>query len=675
MKSLLRKELREHFKVAILGFVVLSVMLFLGFQSCSNQFLQMTRSYGYSREGLHPLLASAVLTQIAFFCTIFGGLLGWLQVRAESHPDLWAFLVHRPIARSTILGSKIWSGVLLYAAAAGLPLLIYVITVSIPGNIAAPFEWAMALPLVAIFLVGLVYYFAGLLTGLRKARWFASRGFGLGPAILATLAVFTCPEFWQALAVIVVAGGILALAVWGSFQAGGHYREQLLVGKMAVTAVSFVSVLILMGVLLTMSSNFLIDRNDYTYSHYQLIKDGTVLKITQRGYDAAEAVDLTGKPVVDEKTGQPLKLKELQARFASGVSATSDFRTGQSRINRYQSGYQHQGRFFAPWHVLEKTIWYLTADGRLVAYHGLTRRFAGSLRPQGSIADGLPDDSRFKLPFDYEHNQISAYTQPELLSSARATYLVDLEKRELKPLFTVTNGDAIVGYSPGASPFAPMNANFAFILTRTSIQLLDLQGQVHLRVPYQPAPLEYSMVSVYWLDLTNSYAVRLDPDYFANKEAGGKLRSQVKWIESNGSVRNEMDLPKLPEIQRNNLSEKLMLPILPLAFPFYTWEDQYRVWQVLRIVPALLCVLVGWWLGRRNDFSFRSRVGWATFHFLFGLPGLLAFLAVQEWSPKESCPGCGKLRIVRREKCEHCGSEFAPAPKTGTEIFEPLITP
>jgi hypothetical protein len=36
------------------------------------------------------------------------------------------------------------------------------------------------------FLTGIAYYFAGLLTGLRQARWYASRSFGLGLAIAMT---------------------------------------------------------------------------------------------------------------------------------------------------------------------------------------------------------------------------------------------------------------------------------------------------------------------------------------------------------------------------------------------------------------------------------------------------------------------------------------------------------
>jgi RNA polymerase subunit RPABC4/transcription elongation factor Spt4 len=46
---------------------------------------------------------------------------------------------------------------------------------------------------------------------------------------------------------------------------------------------------------------------------------------------------------------------------------------------------------------------------------------------------------------------------------------------------------------------------------------------------------------------------------------------------------------------------------------------------------------------------------------------------VQEWPARESCPNCKKLRVVDRDQCEHCGADFAPPEKNGTEIFEPLI--
>lgn len=86
---------------------------------------------------------------------------------------------------------------------------------------------------------------------------------------------------------------------------------------------------------------------------------------------------------------------------------------------------------------------------------------------------------------------------------------------------------------------------------------------------------------------------------------------------------------------------------------------------------VLICLPIGWWLGRRYSLPLCAQVGWAVFLLLGGLPGLLAFLSVQEWPAREACPNCQRLRVVDRTQCEHCVADFAPPEKTGTEIFAP----
>ena len=56
------------------------------------------------------------------------------------------------------------------------------------------------------------------------------------------------------------------------------------------------------------------------------------------------------------------------------------------------------------------------------------------------------------------------------------------------------------------------------------------------------------------------------------------------------------------------------------------------------MIPVILCAIAGWGLGRRYSFPARAQIGWGVFHLLFGLPGLLAFLSVQEWQARELCP-------------------------------------
>ena len=102
-----------------------------------------------------PAFALAnLLAEAALLCPIFGVALGWLQSRNEAHRDLWAFLIHRPVTRTEIFLGKTIAGLCLYILGAGLPLAVLWWWCEIPGHVAAPFEWAMVLPLLSFFLTG-----------------------------------------------------------------------------------------------------------------------------------------------------------------------------------------------------------------------------------------------------------------------------------------------------------------------------------------------------------------------------------------------------------------------------------------------------------------------------------------------------------------------------------------
>ena len=60
-------------------------------------------------------------------------MLGWLQVHNERRPDLWAFLIHRPMTRTGIFLGKVIAGLGLYALVVGLPLLGFIVWARLPG--------------------------------------------------------------------------------------------------------------------------------------------------------------------------------------------------------------------------------------------------------------------------------------------------------------------------------------------------------------------------------------------------------------------------------------------------------------------------------------------------------------------------------------------------------------
>src|SRR6266850_5869501 len=178
MKTIIRKELRENLKLAALGIVIFTLLILQSYHDSSSALQDMSsQPYGYAQiaEKVQPLLASGFLTQTCFFCAIFGALLGWMQIFNERHRDLQAFLLHRPATRTEIFSAKAIAGSVLYLLTTALPLLCLLAWVRFPGHLAVPFEWRMAIPSLAYCLAGLVFYFAGMLTGLRQARWYASR--------------------------------------------------------------------------------------------------------------------------------------------------------------------------------------------------------------------------------------------------------------------------------------------------------------------------------------------------------------------------------------------------------------------------------------------------------------------------------------------------------------------
>jgi hypothetical protein len=178
--------------------------------------------------------------------------------------------------------------------------------------------------------------------------------------------------------------------------------------------------------------------------------------------------------------------------------------------------------------------------------------------------------------------------------------------------------------------------------------------------------------------------VWFQPDYWTNQKAGGKQPSHVFWVDPDSRVTKTATVPQI-EIPANedNLAGIVAAVVLPpavlAALPLMVREvqaesarEEIRKLAVPILLLATIWASIGWWLGGRLHLSMRTRIGWAVFHLLAGLPGLLAFVCVQEWPARETCPHCKKLRLVDREQCEHCGGEFSPPERTGTEIFEPL---
>ena len=676
MKPIFQKDLRENLKIALIGLGLFALLLLVNYQSCIATLTNTLHgNWSGLDDALQPLLSQSLLAEAAFFCAIFGAALGWLQTRNEAHRDLWAFLIHRPVTRTEIFRGKASAGMCLYFFGAGLPVAIFIAVVKMPGHIAAPFEWAMTLPLISIFLTGFAFYFAGMLTGLRQARWFVSRCFGLGLALLAAINVFNMPDFWMSLIFSIMATVILALAASGAYQTGGFYRGLSPLKKLAL----IISLMAGCGVVMSAVFGLLVSLvlspfspENSIYSYYQMTRDGTIYQVTNRNGEITDITSLDGQPLMSRVTKGKMEPKEFNELCSYGGTVN----TILNRHHESNTGFYGRSRFFKLWNITDKTLWYLDRHGVLIGFDGRTRQSVGELAAKnGEISEPFLADQ-------YAYHYYSAYNDgpQKLLPSAKSVYRVNFKDRTVQPIFTLTNDDEIGGYTlEGMNHVDRVGERRIFITTRKTVSLLD-EDAVVFTVPYAPIFSDYPTVQLNFLDVKrgqtnvtgNRYSLWFRPDDNKNFKSGWKMTQHILWLTGDQKISKSLDLPTLQATSSENVISKLGAALLS---PCTSFDRSVSAgWRLLTWFWALAITALGWRLTRRYNFSTAATWGWLTFILIFGIFGLFTFLCVQEWPAREACSGCKKLRCVDRENCEHCNTTFPPPEKNGTEIFAPLET-
>jgi hypothetical protein len=652
MKALIQKELRENVKLALPGLLVFALVLFRLFQNSETQ----------------PLLSVAVLRPVEFFCFAIGVGLGWFQIHNERHRDLWAFLVHRPLTRTQIFAAKVTAGLSLYVVAVGLPLLGLIAVSSRSGEFASPFEWEMALPVTADFLFGMVWYFAGLLTGLRRARWYASRGLPLLAAllvsILAPIQPSWLPDFWQQHLVLLAGGVILAAAAWGVFQGDGSHRSQPVRGQVATIGVLTIGVT-LVSLLFQGFFEILLRGNHAESSRFEMTRDGTIYEIIERTGKPVEIIDLAGKPLIDPGTGRKMNLANFDKLVAESYAINADF-GDQSKVRNLLC---QSSRFYCLWQNVDHVDWFWTRAGRLVGYDTATKLQVGHIEPT--------DNGHFLRPqTETEPEEENDVREPsalprQALATAHDVYEINLEAATALRVFSAA--DEQIG---GARSIG----DGTIVVTKCFIKMIDAKGVVRWQVPHMS--LGQFWVKVSQLDAEKRYAVWVGDYHPANRRNTMSLRryTEVSIVSNDGGVVKTVKLEPTGMKNRKAFQSwsyrisSIFMPPLPILYRLLGWQSV--PWDLLRIsfAAAFACALIGWQLGRRYHYEFSWQVKWLVFHLLFGFPGLMAFLCVQDWPARECCANCQRMRVVDRARCEHCDTEFPSPARSGIEIFEPLET-
>jgi hypothetical protein len=702
VKSLIWKEWQENFK-----WVLLPTLVIIGPMGVM---------------GMAPLMDSGYLLFVGLVTALFAGILGFLQVFPESRGDKRALLLHRPLSPSRIFLSKALAGAGLYFLALGIPFACAVALAATPGHIHEPFSWGMALPWLADMLTGFVYYFAGMLTAQREARWYGSRCLGMATGLACSILVWTVPEFWQALLAIVIFGALVATAAWGTFLTGSAYPRQPVLAKGALVT-AFLTGLLALG----FTGEYFLGAWLSTKSEhwYDLDRHGRVLLVHYENNQVQSATDREGQPPQDLQ-GQRLdyySLKEITAPSAhGGFPRVQSYRN----TNRFLIKYSNESKpGIEEW-------WYVPDQGRLLGYDKQSKRLIGTFGPDGFA----PPEEHSSLRFqgNLAHLSFFHYSQAgPYLAFPDAVYTVDFRTRKLRELFVPPVGEKVAWASKWeeeeAKNPAPLVGKkttraFAFVGTDRSVYIIDQAGTRVLAAPLAYDRESHCILRVGVLDNPTRYWVWYAPAWYLKMQtletlpvdvvmydsAGRELSPRQEVAPRPGGLRDMIPPLAIAEPPSGLGLFGLVTPIseaavlfgatqylenqvrgnqgaeVPLFLRFLVTGTQYSLPGIRRYAPAhagmtlsfvalmlmssLVSALCSYALARRYAFSRMRRWAWSLCGLLFGPVGLLLMLAVQEWPALVPCPGCRRLRVVTRDTCEHCGAPHAlPAPD-GTEIFE-----
>jgi hypothetical protein len=141
---------------------------------------------------------------------IAGGLaiaLGFKQTVLEDVLGTYGYLLYRPVGRQRVFQLKLLVGLVLVQAIAGAMIFSYALWAATPGTHASPFFWSMTTTAWTVWAVQPLVYLGAAISGLRPARWYASRLMPLLGACVIAVVLVAQPWWW-----ITAAGTLLASA-------------------------------------------------------------------------------------------------------------------------------------------------------------------------------------------------------------------------------------------------------------------------------------------------------------------------------------------------------------------------------------------------------------------------------------------------------------------------------
>ena len=523
----------------------------------------------------------------------------------------------------------------------------------------------MALPGVADILCGLTYYLAGILIGVRDARWFGSRLLPVGLALVCSLFVVLLAAFWQAVVAIIVVDGILWVAAGGSFVSSGIFASMSGWSKAALGLAVLVGI-VLVGYVTMAILAAAVSSTHHESRSYMFTKSGDVIVELRHGrhMETVSHVDLQGTAV-----------EEVEL-WSGAYLATGDRMTMRSGFDHYRS---HHRFYMSLLPNRQDLIWHFAMpDGLLLAYDMTSKMLVGGIGPAGTLDDAELPARRFKTHPTWSHSNLGM-----LICFPDVVYKFIASERKLVEMFRAPEQERIIsaGWVTRVTREVSQVAALA-VRTNQGVWILDAERGIHSFVPLKKrdrANFSYTRVALF-----------AEPDRFFAIDSDRPVLSPGELVEvaADGTELARRELPAFPVPHREpTLFMNLMGLVVPIggyfvfgaiaavsspeaAEQFLThWEEATAFYAAL-ILSAAISSIVAYRVARIFAFTSAQRRAWTVLGVRLGPAGLLLQWSLVEWPAREPCHACGRSRVVNRPNCEHCLAPFPAPALDGTEVFE-----
>lgn len=713
MKYLIWKEWRENFKWALIVFIIILLYkIDLVFETYRDGDFYYVSIFNIIHKIVTP---SEVL---------LGLLLAHMQLYEEiSKKDNWAFLLHRPISRSTIFFAKIIAGFSLYFFATLLPMLFVVAGFVIPGIFPVPYQYIF-LPVQA----PIILIIAGLIPYAGMFLIYLNRGKRVITSILTAVFVYYvytecvgCEYFTLALFIGVAATAFLLMGAYGAMLSNGSMNSRPWYSRLCFFIIVGIGIMFILSYLISLSpltsiyydkEEIQIPRQSAPQEEYCVTLDDLPVKVTDKYSSNQKYEDLDGNLIALEKIGIFGGKQFIDFQFPFNIGEKNQNNRKHSKNKIIHDYYDNYVQIVC---IPENEVWFSVWDNYFVNYSletfsknyiydnegfksqwGAIKPFAQDLH-FGSIQITQLDsvyysynNAEFSIIDFVNHKTdvlIRLQSEESPIYGVRTINTGNIEKREKLVLIATSSG------------FKSLVATF----TRDKGFLIHGKPTT---IPYQHDIKRYSLIYISNKSNKNHIYIKYEPDVNIPWDERKIMDSYLDEYDLNFNLIHSYALPPIHmeppspttplhreevRLRWSGFIDEILSPIIfynkviyDTYFDFEPWpyvhEDWFhgKKWEEFKEVSLLgwtvsfLFSIVTYLWARKVHFSKGRALQWAVFTLFFNIAGLITFRLVSDWPVQVPCPHCKKKRPVHEDLCPHCEKSWPAPAQDGTEIFDSL---